>query len=255
MAERNTKVGMVAASLAAACLLVPIGATAQEFAGWTYAATLYAWLPAMANQIDTPLGTVDTDKSSSDAIADLDFAFMGSFEARKGKWGLIGDLIYSDISLEQSTPFGLLYSDATVDTKTSMFSGYAAYRVYDTPAVAIDLAGGFRVVSLDVDLALAANRAPADRNFSESGTSVQPLVGARAIVPLGERWYATAYADYAGTGSGDNSWQLFSSLGYRFNDNWSAQVAYRYLELRKDMGDLDTTVDLYGPVIGATYHF
>lgn len=245
--------------LLAAALAAPSLAAAQSapaaWSAWTFAGSLYAWVPTMSNEVGTPVGDITLEKSASDALSDLDFAFMGSLEARRGRWGLIGDLIYTDLSAEQPTPLGLLYSDAKLDTRLTMFSAYAAYRVHDSAALSVDIAGGARVLSMDLDLTLDANRAREDRSMGESVTQIQPLIGIRAIVPMGERWFATAYADYASAGSGDRSWQLFSSVGYRIGDRWSMQLAYRYLEVEQEMGDLDATVDLYGPVIGATYHF
>ena len=224
-------------------------------AGWSVAASVYGWLPALSSRIGTPLGTIDADLSASDAISNLDFAFMGAVEARRGPWGLVGDFVYSDISLSEPTPLGLRYSEARLDTQMSLLSAYALYRVHEDDRLAVDIGAGLRVISLDLGLDLAANRAPEDRSFDDSSTWADPLIAARAIVPLTENWFATAYGDYGGTGGGDRSWQLFSSLGYRFDDHWSARLGYRYLEIQKEIGELDTTMDLYGPLIGATYQF
>jgi hypothetical protein len=47
-----------------------------------------------------------------------------------------------------------------VTTTLTAFSGYAAYRVYDTPQVAIDVAGGFRWFDLDLDTSLKGGPLP-----------------------------------------------------------------------------------------------
>jgi hypothetical protein len=48
---------------------------------------------------------------------------------------------------------------------------------------------------------------------------------------------------------------VFASVGYRFNPRWSTQVGWRYMEIQKDIGDLDTTLDLSGPLIGVSARF
>jgi hypothetical protein len=229
------------------------GAAAEP--GWSFAASLYGWLPAISSSADTEVGTVDSDLSASDAIGNLEAAFMGTFEARRDRWGLIGDLVYSDISLSESTPLGRRYSKSTLDTELLMFSGYAAYRAYETPQVAVDVLGGVRAFSLDLDLKLTADRAPRDRSFGGSETWAMPLLGARVIVPFSERWFGTAFGDFGGTGSDDRSWQAFASVGYRFDARWSAQLGYRYLDVSKEIDDVDLNMELYGPLLGATLRF
>ena len=115
------------------------GPALAESADWSYAATIYGWIPALGTTVDTAYGTIDTGLSASDALANLDFAFMGVFEARYGPWSVIVDGLYTDLSLGQPTPFGVLFSDVAIKTRLSAVSGYLAYRVYDTPGVAIDI--------------------------------------------------------------------------------------------------------------------
>jgi hypothetical protein len=48
---------------------------------------------------------------------------------------------------------------------------------------------------------------------------------------------------------------VFASVGYRFNPRWSTQVGWRYMDIQKDIGGLDTTLDLSGPLIGVSARF
>jgi hypothetical protein len=240
--------------LTLAILLLAAPAAAQT-ADWTFGASLYGWLPGMSVQVDTPSGTVDSELSGSDALSDLDMAFMGTFEARRGKWGLIGDLLYVDLSSSQDTPLGLLFSDAEVDVKTAAFSGYVAYRVYDTPNLAIDVAGGIRAFAVDLDTTLNSAGVLPDFSSSASENWADPLVAARFTVPLSEKWFSTAFFDFGGTGSNDNTWQAFASVGYRFDERWSTQLGYRYLAIEKEIGGADTSIELYGPLLGVTARF
>ena len=59
----------------------------------------------------------------------------------------------------------------------------------------------------------------------------------------------------AASRSSDDTWQAFTSVGNRFNDRWSTQLGYRYMSIEKEIGGADTSIELYGPLLGATAHF
>ncbi|MBP7242713.1 outer membrane beta-barrel protein [Amaricoccus sp.] len=243
------------AAIAMAATAFGAAAAAQEFpGGWTFDVTVYAWLPALSSSLDTKLGRLDADLSSGDVISNLDFAFMGALEARTGRWGFIGDLIYSDISMDSSTPRGLLFTKGVADTEMTVFSGYAAYRLHEDDKVAFDVAAGVRAFSVDLDFTLKGNLAET-RHFGDSQSWAVPLVGARAIVKFSDRWTGTLFADLGGVSSDETTWQALATVRYAINDDWSAVAAYRYMDIDYQIDDKDASVELYGPAIGVVYRF
>ncbi len=80
---------------------------------------------------------------------------MGAFEARNGRWSLIADLFYANISQSRPTPLGVLFSQVEIETEAKLLSGYAGYRVFEGGQIAVDLMAGFRVNSVDLDVSLA----------------------------------------------------------------------------------------------------
>lgn len=238
--------------LALILIMVSGPAASQD---WTFQASLYGWIPGISTSLDTPLGNLEAEKSGSEALEDLDFAFMGTFEARYGRWGFIGDLINADLSASEDTPFGLAFSQADMETSVTAFSGYAAYRVYEGQHALVDLAGGFRSFGVSLDASLDGNGRVRDRDFSADETWTVPLVGARVIVPFNDKWFGTAFADVGGLSGDDATWQGFASVGYRFNPRWSAQLGYRYMSIDKEMDGQDVEIDLSGPLIGVTARF
>jgi hypothetical protein len=240
-------------TLACLCALAAGPAAAQD-GGWSFAATGYLWLPATKTTVDTRFGEVESTLSASDAISDLEFGFMGTVFAQRDRWSLIGDLIYTDVQTSSSTPRGLLFDRGRIDTEVTIVSGYAAYRVGESEQAAFDIAGGFRLFSVDVDGKLQGAALPTE-NFGGSKTWAVPLIGARAIFPFADRWTATLSGDFGATGSDDQTWQAIGSLDYAFNEKWSALLAYRYLSFDKSIGGTDTTIEMYGPALGVTYRF
>src|SRR5690606_18399676 len=112
-------------------LLLMVAATpaAAQHAGLSFAISPYAWFPSLTSSVSTARGTIETETSASDLISELDAVFMGLVEARNGRWGLLADVFYTDISQSQRTPLGRLYSRARVESTLTVASGYAAYRV------------------------------------------------------------------------------------------------------------------------------
>ncbi|MBK8536499.1 MAG: hypothetical protein IPL59_16065 [Candidatus Competibacteraceae bacterium] len=156
-------------------LVEPVLAQSSD---WSFALSPYAWTLGLTSSVETAWGTVEVDKSIGDVLSDLDVAFMGAFEARNGRWSLIADLFYADLSQSRSTPLGILFSRAEIETEAKILSGYAGYRVFEGGPVAVDLMAGFRVNSVDLDVSLAPGLL-AGQNFGASETWVDPLVGGR----------------------------------------------------------------------------
>ena len=239
-------------SASALLLMLPPAAEAQE---WDFRASLYAWTPGLDTTIGTPAGDLDASLSISDVLEDLKGAFMGTFEAQYGRWGLIGDLLYSDLTSTKGTPFGTLYSKGKVDTSLTTFSGYLAYRVWESDQGTFDFAAGFRSIWLDTTTTLEAGLLPT-YSASADDSWIDPVLAARARINIDEHWFATAFADGGGYWDGSSStWQIFGSVGYQFNPTWSMQVGYRYMNIQKeqDLGDLSLAMS--GPLIGVSASF
>jgi hypothetical protein len=231
------------------------GPVAAQDSGWTFQGSLYAWVPSLSATIGTSFGDLETESSGSGALSALDMAFMGTLEARKGKWSFIGDLLYVDLSSDSEAPFGLRFEGSTLETKTTAFSGYAIYRTYESERATVDAGAGFRAFDLGVDLGLLSADGRPDYDASESETWAVPIVAVRLILPFDESWFATAFVDGGMSSSDTSTWQVFASVGYRFNERWSTQVGWRYMDVQKDIGGLDTSLGLSGPLIGVSARF
>jgi outer membrane receptor protein involved in Fe transport len=242
--------------LACTCFgLMLAGPAAAQTSGWSFALSPYAWVPGIRASVDTAWGGVEVNKSSSDVLSKLDVAFMGAFEARNGRWGLIADLFYADLSQSQATPLGLLFSQARIETEAKALSAYAAYRIHEDERVSIDLLAGFRVNSVDLDLSLSPGLLPG-QHFGIGQTWVDPLIGGRLRFAITDHWFATAFADVGGLDVGsDLTWQVFGSLGYQFNERWSVQGGWRYVVIDKEIDGRDVNTDFNGPLLGFTARF
>ena len=228
---------------------------AAQDSGWSFALSPYLWAPGIKSSVDTVWGSVEVDKDTGDVLSSLDLAFMGALEARNGRWGLIADLFYADLSESRATPLGLLFSRARMEVEAKAMSAYVAYRVADDERAAIDLMAGLRVSAIDLDLTLSPGRLPRQR-LGVSETWVDPVIGARARVALGDKWFATVFGDVGGAGGdSDLTWQLFASIGYQIDPRWSVQGGWRWFSAEKEIDGLDVETDFSGPLLGLTVRF
>jgi opacity protein-like surface antigen len=244
---------MKTALVAAACVCMASAASAQD-SDWKYSATAYLWTTKTGVTAETPTGeTVEAELSFSDALQDLDFAFMGAFEARKGKLSLFTDGMYFKLSPTNTTP-GPVADEVTIRTQMTVISGYAAYRVFEDPTMAVDLAGGFRWAKLDSDVTTAGG-APGDAAFSNDDDWIDPVIGIRLSTQLSEKVSATLFTDYGGFSSDSDTWQAALSVGYALNEHWTLRGGYRYMEFNREIDGRDFSMDQSGLLFGATYNF
>jgi hypothetical protein len=109
----------LASGCAIGLALSSLPAVAQE-SNWVYDLSVNLWFSDTAVSTDTPFGQVDAELSFSDAIQDLDFAFMGTAEARNGPWAVITDLLYFNLTADAPTPRGTLFSEVSIGSKVTV---------------------------------------------------------------------------------------------------------------------------------------
>jgi len=227
-------------------------ATAQENT-WRYSASLYLFASETRTSTDTPFGKVSAELSFSDAVENLDLAFMGTFEASNGVWSFIGDYMYTDIGFSESTP-GPALSRADASVETQIFSGYATYRVHETPTARIDLGAGLRWYSTDTEITLTGG-AGNGLTFGPDDSVFYGLIAARAGMDFSERWSGTAFVDYGGFDSDEETWQVLLTVDYAINDAWVLRGGYRYISVENVNDGNSYSFEQSGPVFGATYRF
>src|SRR5262249_16433904 len=95
---------LAAASLCLAALFASPSSRAQGSDDWKFQAVVYLYLPSIDGETVFS-GSGGGDSAGVDAsklLENLHLAFMGSFEADKGAWGLFTDVIYVDFGDSES---------------------------------------------------------------------------------------------------------------------------------------------------------
>jgi hypothetical protein len=251
-------------------------AFAADDAPWQFHAVPYLWLPAMSSNADVTVsrlraadsGTVNLRaKTSPNSYLDnLDMAFMGLAEVRKGPWSVYTDLLYTSFGNKdtkvrsRSGPMGYLQTDisskARTDLSATVWTLAGGYRALERDDFELDLMAGTRYLSMDSDLEITRQgsdgRFYRQQKLSMDQDVWQGMVGLRGrILFPGTDWFVPFYAD-VGSGGSNWSWQAMVGAGYRF-DWGEVTLAYRALSFDFDRNDADLT--LYGPGLGVGFRW
>jgi hypothetical protein len=240
---------------------------------WRFQAALYGWLPSIGGSSRFPEagGGSSVDVSMRQVLDALKMAFMGSFSAKKGEWGVWTDLVYADFG-HTKTNFrdfeingnplpGGVAADLTLDLKNWIWTTAGTYQFASTPDYTADLLFGVRLLDMNqtLDWSLQGNIAqvPVSRTgrVDASLTNWDAIIGVKGAASFGEgrKWFVPYYADI-GTGESKLTWQVNLGIGYKFD--WGALVAsWRYLDYEMKSGNAIESLTMNGPLFGAVFQF
>jgi hypothetical protein len=263
---------IAAAVLTAAAVLLPATAGAQSSDDWQFGASIYGWFPTLkgTTTFPAPAGGSDITVDAADIVNDLKFVMMGSFEARKGRWGGFTDLIYMDLgnTKSQTRNFQLgrqqvpadVSGQLTLDMKSTIWTLAGEYRAVADSDLQLDAFLGARMIDVDQTLtyALSGNVgaiALPDRsgNRKVSLKNRDGIVGVKGRYSFGDerRWFVPFYGDI-GTGGSSSTYQLMSGIGYAFE--WGEIVGqWRYLHY--DFGSAIDTLSFNGPAVAFNFRW
>ena len=230
-------------------------ASAQESSSpdpWKFKAAIYLW----GASID---GTTQTgnefDAEFSDIWDNLDFAFMGAFEARKGKWSAAADVIYMDVSAGNAGTVQLTGAslNADLDVTGWVLNFQGARNVYEDENASVDVLLGARYLDLESKLTVTTSGFFGSRTSEASGDVWDGIVGVKGQINVSKSWFLPYHLDI-GTGQSDATWQVLGGVGYAFK-HVDLILAYRYLAWNFDSDSQLEDMNLSGPLFGAVFKF
>jgi len=246
---------------------------AAEAGAWQYAATLYLYLPSLGGSTAFPVVTGGSDISVDPGklVDSLESAFMGSFNAHNGRWGMFTDVVYLDLSGTKSnsrdfTIGGGVPAGTTANLDWNL-KGVAwtlagEYRVSSDANFTMDVLAGARYFDLDTTLgwgisgSLGSLPPASTSGTSKVGISVwDGVVGVKGRYVLGaeRKWSVPFYLD-VGTGQSDLTWQAAGGISYAFQ--WGeVNALWRYVGYELESGSYIKDINFNGPMVGATFRW
>ena len=261
------------ATLVLACL-GPAVCYAQSTNDWKFEASIYAFLPTISGTSTFPAsgGSRSASVDIGTIVDNLKMTFMGSFEARRGQWGVLADVVYLDVGntkeQSQALSLGRLGLPADVNAKVSFdLKGWVStlagtYRLMADKDYTADVVVGARVLNLQPSLSwnLSGNVASipvldrqGSRETDEQNWDLIVGYKGRAAFPPNGKWFVSYYLD-VGAGDSELTWQAIAGIGYSFG--WGDVVgSWRYIDYQMESGKPLEELSFNGPVIGAVFRW
>jgi hypothetical protein len=215
---------------------------------WQFQLTPYLWIASISGRAGIGNLVTDTSTSVTDSNVELNFGFMGTFEARKNKFIILTDLQYSDLATEKGNP-GPLFSSTRASFKTFVLDPEVGYRILDNGKGAfVDLLGGLRYWHLNGHIAFRPGILAA-AEASRSKSWVDGVVGLRGKAALSKRWFVAGKADLGGGGS-KFTYQLLGGVGVNIGKRFALIGAYRDLNVNYNKDGFLFDMSLHGPIVG-----
>lgn len=223
--------------------------------GWSFTAAPYVWGASLEGTVATPpLPAADVDASFGDIIKNTNIGFMGVAELRKGRFGIINDIVWLRLSADSDVLPAPISRSAKLDLDHVMASLMGAYRLVDKDRSWLDLVLGVRGWYVDQSLKLG----PGVINSANKATTTEGWVdvigGLRTRMELGKGFYASTLI-LAGGGSSKNALDLMGSINYAFTDQFLAEAGYRYVKVNYEKSGFEWDLEYHGPIIGGRYTF
>jgi hypothetical protein len=241
-------------------------AMAQSESGddeWSHSLGVYLWGADIGGA--TSSGS-DIDVGFSDLLDNLNFGAMGVYQGRKGKWSVISNLVYLDVSanepLDLIPPIGGDLINVTTDVELDL-TGWVielggGYNLYNNgQGTVTDFILGARYLDLSTDVLLNFNLGAPDQDIkvplSASGHVWDAIVGLSGKVQFADRWFMPWGANI-GAGDSDLTWSVRAGVGFNAASWVDIVATYRYLKWELD-GELVDDISFSGPMLGAVFRF
>ncbi|WP_240099240.1 hypothetical protein [Thermomonas flagellata] len=241
---------------------------------WTVQVTPYLWASGLAGNISPfrSAPTLQVDKSFSQNLKDLNFGGFANLWARRGRVVFSADLMYVDTTGSEATGplpalqipgLGPIPPGATVDAEvdTTLFTTtvQGGYRVLEDHGFTFDVLGGVRYwrIRNDVKVTVAVPGLGArSARHGERFDWVDPVLGARAFVPLSATSSLLAQLDVGGFGAGSHrTWSVLMTYNHVFSERLSGSIGYKLLDADYDHHGHVYDTRQTGPVLGLTWRF
>ena len=218
---------------------------------WKFTAAPYLMIPWMNGTAAARGHEVNVDVGAGDIFSHLQFGVMGSFEARKARWGTYLDAVYMALGTHTEAE---ARPAANVDFNQGAYTFTGLRQLNEK----VDLVFGARWNVLQGKLEFKGPLLTG--TYEQTKQWVNPIVGFQLKQPLVGRLHFAIEGDIGGFGAGsDFAWHLFPVVGVDVGKRATLGIGYRVLSENYKAGEgnqmfkYDVVTQAF--VIGAAFHF
>ena len=229
--------------LALSISMIPETLRSEDADKWKFDVSIYGLAAGMSGDAAVKGVPADVDVGFDQIWDNLKFGAMGTMRVSYDRWSLSADVIYMDLE----------------GSKGAVTAGLSQWMVQ--PALEYTICQYFGVYAgaryNNIDMKLSGPFA-----INPSGTEDwwDPIIGARASMPMGKKFSAGFNGDIGGFGVGsDLTWQAFPYVSWQFAKSASLQLGYRLLysdyESGSGLSRFQYDILTHGPQLGVAFHF
>lgn len=212
---------------------------AEDAGRWTFTLEPFLWLAGIDGEGGDGSAPPSDIGQNVSLFGEIDGGFLLALEARApgGRYGVLADGLYLSLADDEGS--------LQTDTEVWMAELGVGLALGDSAWEAI---AGLRYVDLEFGTEIGGLATDSREDW------IDPWVGARGTLPLGERWRVGARADVGGFGVGTQfTWQALAGIGFDLGKSVCLDVGYRAIHLDYDDGDLEYDALIRGPLIAVAF--
>ena len=130
--------------------------------GWSFIIEPYLWGLGVDGTVGLKRFDTHVDYNPLTVVKHLDWGIMAKGEVRKGKWGILGDGFFAQLSASGDPP-GPLYNNANIKLQQGMVELALAYRIIDDRRGFVDIYAGARYNYFGIDVDASIDKAGIQR--------------------------------------------------------------------------------------------
>jgi hypothetical protein len=223
---------------------------------WHAGFTPYLWFAGLNGDLNLLGHETAVHQSFGDIFGNLKIGFMGMGEIRRGRLGLLTDLLFVRVGDQTAVPVPQLPFPVQVKLTSTTFTltPLVAYRVYSEKHLSVDALGGLRIYHLGATSNFNAGPLGA-YSYADSDNWVDVTAGARVLAKITPKIGAFLLGD-AGGGGSSPTWEIAYGAGYKIMKNATVQLGYKRLYFSRQSGpNFGADVTQQGLILGTTVVF
>jgi len=148
--------------------------------GWSFTIEPYLWAMGVSGDVGVKeLPPIHARLSPKKILQSLDWGLMGKGEVRNGRWGILGDGLFAQLSASGNLD-NRLYNNVNITMQQGFASLAMAYRIIDDRRGFLDLYAGARYNYLGIKINTSVNNSRVDELSDTAATRIVAAATSRA---------------------------------------------------------------------------